>query len=630
VIVLVTRALTQSQALAERLKERGHETLLLPLLHIEPVAHAVLSLERTLDGAQALLFTSANGVRAFAAASPRRDLRVLAVGEQTATAAREAGFTAIETAGGDVTSLTALVTQQLAPEAGALVHAAGETVAGDLAGVLEQRGFQVRRATLYRAEAAHTIDPEAESKLRARSIDAAMFFSPRTAAIFVALIHGAKLESSLARTTALALSPAVAAALAPLPWARILTAREPTEAALMEALDLVATPETVRDSPTAMSVPEVIPPSAPAEPDPSEAASPPPAAEPRAARRGAGQGFMLAGMALALVLAGAALAGVAYTLWFEPPPSGGRAASDDRLRAIEARLGAIDSRLGTVEHTGEHTGAGSAASEARLASLEQKVTEASAASARVAEQAQSLADRVAALEQQLTKVSDAAAALDAVETASKALEAETKSLAQRLDTQSASLAALAAQEQQASGRNEAALLIGLQQLRLALAGSGPFAAPLRTVGALAHDQAELLPDLQALEPHAESGIPSLAQLTERFEPMANRVLESAPVEPDQGWLSSAGSYLMRFFDVRHERGGSDAESVLSAAQDALKLGDLKGTIAALKGLEGASAEAARAWISDAEARTDAEQRLAALDDAVRRRLLTQGAQGTAP
>jgi uroporphyrinogen-III synthase len=627
VIVLVTRALTQSQSLAERLKEQGHETLLLPLLHIEPVAHAVLSLERTLDGAQALLFTSANGVRAFAAASPRRDLRVLTVGEQTAAAAREAGFTAIEIAGGDATSLAALVTQRLAPEAGALVHAAGETVAGDLAGVLEQRGFQVRRVTLYRAEAATTIDPEVESKLQAHSIDAALFFSPRTAAIFVALIRGAKLESSLAKTTALALSPAVAAALEPLPWSRILTAREPSEAALLEALDLVATPASVRDSPTAMSAPEVIPPSASAESGTHEAAPPPLAPESHASRRGDGRGFMLAGTTLALVLASAALAGVAYMLWFAPSLTGGPAASRDRLRAIEARLGAIDSRLGTVEHSG----AGGTASEGRLAALEQKVTEASAESGRAAQQVQALADKVAALEQQLTKVSDAAAALEAVESASKTLEAETQSLAQKLETQSASLTALAAQEQQASGRSEAALLIGLQQLRTALAGSGPFAAPLHTVEALAHDRRELLPDLQALEPHAESGIPSLAQLTERFEPMASRVLESAPVEPDQGWLSSAGSYLMRFFDVRREQGGgADPEGVLSAAERALRLGDLKGTIAALKSLDGAGAEASRAWISDAEARAEAEQHLAALDEAIRRRLLTQDKRGTTP
>jgi hypothetical protein len=113
--------------------------------------------------------------------------------------------------------------------------------------------------------------------------------------------------------------------------------------------------------------------------------------------------------------------------------------------------------------------------------------------------------------------------------------------------------------------------------------------------------------------------------------MASRVLESAPVEPDQGWLSSAGSYLMRFFDVRRERGGgTDPEGVLSAAERALRLGDLKGTIAALKSLDGAGAEPARAWISDAEARADAEQHLAALDEAIRRRLLTQDKRGTTP
>jgi len=625
VIVLVTRPLAQSQSLAERLSVRGHEPLLLPLLRIEPVAHAVLTLEQTLEGAQALLFTSANGVRAFAAASSRRDLPVFAVGEQTAAAARDAGFTTIETAGGDVTSLVTLAAERLAPEAGALIHAAGETTAGDLTGTLEARGFRVRRVTLYRAEATHALDAATESALRAGRIGAAMFFSPRTAAIFVALLHASKLESALTTTTALALSPAVAAVLAPLPWARVLTAGEPTEAALLAALDLVATPTPVRESAAAMSVPEVIPPSAPAEPNPPapDLTGSPGGANGSGTKSSSGSRWMLAGLVLALMLASAAVAGVAYLI---TPPPGGGTADAEKLRSIETRLAALESRLDAVERTS----ARASALETRLAALEQRTADASAASGKSTQQAEALADRVAALEQHLTAVPEGGGALDAVEAATKKLEAETQSLAQKLDAQSASLADLAARQKSEPGRSDAALLIALQELRMALAGSGPFAAPLKTAETLARDQADLMPGLQALEAHAESGIPSLSLLSERFEPMASRVLETAPAEPDQGWLAASESFLMRFFNVRRGSGGSETETTLAAAQAALKRGDLPGAIDALKRLDGAGAEAAHAWIADAEARTEAEQRLAAVDEAVRRRLLTRGTQGSAP
>ena len=49
-----------------------------------------------LDGVQALIATSANGVRAFAARDPRRSLPVCAVGDATARAASDAGFADVE------------------------------------------------------------------------------------------------------------------------------------------------------------------------------------------------------------------------------------------------------------------------------------------------------------------------------------------------------------------------------------------------------------------------------------------------------------------------------------------------------------------------------------------------------
>ncbi len=61
---LVTRPAEDSAALADALRARGIEPLVDPMLRIEPVEDAHLPL----DGVQAVLFTSANGVRAFAQA----------------------------------------------------------------------------------------------------------------------------------------------------------------------------------------------------------------------------------------------------------------------------------------------------------------------------------------------------------------------------------------------------------------------------------------------------------------------------------------------------------------------------------------------------------------------------------
>lgn len=219
--VAVTRALPEAEATATRLRAMGEEPVLAPLLTIEPRAF-----ESRLDGVQALLFTSSNGVRAFAAASDARSARVLAVGDATAEAARAAGFSDVRSAGGDVAMLTALAKATLDPAAGKLAHVGGAHTAGDLTGALEAAGFKVERRIAYEARAARTL-PGAF----AGPLDAVLFHSARAAETFVHLgAPGAE------RLTAACISPAVAEAARKVAWRRVVVAPAPREDALLQAL----------------------------------------------------------------------------------------------------------------------------------------------------------------------------------------------------------------------------------------------------------------------------------------------------------------------------------------------------------------------------------------------------------
>jgi uroporphyrinogen-III synthase len=234
--VLVTRPAADATSLVAVLTTRGIEPLLVPLLDIRPAPDGAARLASLLPGAQAVLFTSANGARAFAAATPSRELAVFAVGDATAAAARAEGFARVESAGGDVEDLARLVTARLSPTAGALIHAAAGTVAGDLAGRLAAAGFARRRAVLYEAVPAVALDATARELLHRGGVDFALFFSPRTAATFVRLT-AAGLANACRAVTAIALSPAVAGALSGITWRGIGIARRPNEAALLAALD---------------------------------------------------------------------------------------------------------------------------------------------------------------------------------------------------------------------------------------------------------------------------------------------------------------------------------------------------------------------------------------------------------
>lgn len=232
--VLITREARDAQRLAQELAARGVTSIIEPLLTVEFRAEGARLLDPFLRDAQAVLFTSANGARAFAAASARRDLRVFAVGDATAAAARALGFAEAVSADGNVEDLAARIIATLQPANGPLVHAAGSVTAGDLGEILGAAGFALRRAVLYEAVPAARLGEATRAALEGGEVAAALFFSPRTAATFVRL--AAELRAPWAQMTAIALSPAVAAKLAALPWRRIAVAAAPREAALLEAL----------------------------------------------------------------------------------------------------------------------------------------------------------------------------------------------------------------------------------------------------------------------------------------------------------------------------------------------------------------------------------------------------------
>src|SRR5476649_320759 len=213
---LITRPEEDARPLADALAARGIAVLVEPLLAIATRHAAAGDLAGDLAGVQAILFTSANGVRAFAELSSRRDIGVLAVGDATAAAARAVGFTAVESAGGDVKDLARLARQRLKPETGPLFHAAGSVVAGDLAQLLASDGFTLRRRMLYESQAAQAFSPTARAALAARGIDLVLLFSPRTAATFASLAKSAGIDTGT--MAALCLSAAVATAVRDLPW----------------------------------------------------------------------------------------------------------------------------------------------------------------------------------------------------------------------------------------------------------------------------------------------------------------------------------------------------------------------------------------------------------------------------
>ncbi len=234
---LITRPQADAGRFAVDLEARGMEPIIAPMLDIIP-SPAPPDLASHLGAAQALLFTSANGVRALAALSPPFERPVFTVGAATAAAAREAGFSRVESADGAASDLVRLVIERLDPEAGPLFHGAGTVGGGSLRQNLRKAGFGVQRVPLYQARIPPRLPDPARQALAqaAQTKTMAFFFSPRTARAFVKLVKKAGLDHACHHITACALSAAAAEPLNCFDWRKIAIASRPDSAALLDCL----------------------------------------------------------------------------------------------------------------------------------------------------------------------------------------------------------------------------------------------------------------------------------------------------------------------------------------------------------------------------------------------------------
>ena len=227
--VMITRPRSDADRLADSLVPLGVRSVIEPMFKIETLPTAL-----DLEGAQAILITSANGARALGEASERRELPVLAVGQQSAATAHAMGFSNVAAADGDVAALAALVRRKLSPTAGKLVHVAGTVVAGDLSGTLQKFGYDVDRVTLYEARPVSALSPSGATALTENTLDGVLFFSPRTVHTFARLVGKADLASTLIGVTAYCLSPAVAAAASQLSWREIRTSARADQTGMID------------------------------------------------------------------------------------------------------------------------------------------------------------------------------------------------------------------------------------------------------------------------------------------------------------------------------------------------------------------------------------------------------------
>ncbi|MCE2510893.1 MAG: hypothetical protein J4G10_08005 [Alphaproteobacteria bacterium] len=243
-----------------------------------------------------------------------------------------------------------------------------------------------------------------------------------------------------------------------------------------------------------------------------------------------------------------------------------------------------------------------AALEETLAAGSQTPPASNAALSAIATDIASLDSRLAALERWVTQSPPG--------NATGALGPEVEKLQGELQALSSRLASLENAPKQVVSTDVSMnpRLRAVEELREGLWEYGPFSERLTALLAVAGNDPAVAKALAPITAYADRGIPTLPMLRVRFDDMAAAVLETGWVKPEAKWHERLLANLANVVTVRRtgDLEGDDLEAVLARAEMALNSGDLERAVSLLDGIGAPALKAAESWLRDARARLAAE------------------------
>ena len=216
--ILITRPEHQARTTIKALDEAGLSTFADPLLHLKEIPHAV----DDYASYEAFIVTSGNSFSFWDMTGVDKDKPLIAVGSQTARLAAEHGFTSITDINGTARNIQDHLNGEKA------LHVGGYHISHSL-------GDHVERLIVYEAVPAEELSAACKQALERGEIELAMFYSTRTAKIFVRLIQAAELEHRLEAVKVLSMSANVIRSVRVLPWADMYKSSMPNGTAMIDA-----------------------------------------------------------------------------------------------------------------------------------------------------------------------------------------------------------------------------------------------------------------------------------------------------------------------------------------------------------------------------------------------------------
>jgi len=221
--VLVTRDASQSDSMVAALREAGAHAIVAPMIELAPPEswHEVDAALDGIEGYDAILITSANAIRFFAARAGERDvalarpgLHFLCVGPRTAEVTRAAGIPVhlMPENRFDAEGLVDEIVKHLPPRGRRFLFPCADKARDVLPERLRAEGGRVDSVTVYRTRAAATPPGALRRILVDEGVDVLTFTSPSTVVNFAERLDEES-RAAAERCTVAAIGPVTAEAL---------------------------------------------------------------------------------------------------------------------------------------------------------------------------------------------------------------------------------------------------------------------------------------------------------------------------------------------------------------------------------------------------------------------------------
>lgn len=219
------------------------------------------------------------------------------------------------------------------------------------------------------------------------------------------------------------------------------------------------------------------------------------------------------------------------------------------------------------------------------------------------------------LEQQQAVDAEQRAALQA---ASERVTSVRNEIEQRLEEVTGRLSALDEQRERSVG-----MALAVDSLETAIQTGQPFGSALDLLTQLGRNDEVATQAVNQLQPSAESGVPTVAELAQQLRELESTLSPPEPNQP-QDWLARTRANLQGLVDLHPaDEEAVPGQNAVRSASEALLLQDLEGAVSALEPLAAQGNAQAAAWVEAARARLEARAAVETLRQHVKTLLARQ-------